>query len=157
VDVDFPALKVKWSGHGYLDSNSGSEPLADGFSGWDWTRSRLDNGDCAVRYEARHPMRPTHRLALRFGEDGSIRTEPLRSAGSLPTTSVWRVKRRMPGSEGQQKVLRTFEDTPFYARSLIETQFGEERALGFHESLNMQRFEQPWVQTLLPFRMPRFG
>lgn len=157
VAVDFPSMRVKWSGHGYLDSNCGSEPLADGFSGWDWTRSRLDNGECAVRYEARHPMRDTRRLALRFTPDGALANDPLRDSAAMPSTTVWRVKRRMPGSEGGQKVLRTFEDTPFYARSLVETQVGEHRALGFHESLNMQRFEQRWVQTLLPFRMPRFG
>jgi hypothetical protein len=26
-----------------------------------------------------------------------------------------------------------------------------------HESLSLQRFRKPWVQAMLPFRMPRVG
>jgi len=156
VDVDFPGLGVRWSGHGYLDSNEGQEPLADGFLGWDWTRARLPGGDCAIRYEAREPMRQPHKLALRFGADGSIRNEPTSSSMRLPKTSVWQISRRMPGAEGEPQIRKTLEDTPFYARSIVEADFAGERGLGFHESLCMQRFEKRWVQALLPFRMPRF-
>lgn len=157
VDIDFPALKATWSGDGYLDSNRGDEPLARGFSGWDWTRARLGNGDCAVRYEARYPGREAHRLALRFTDDGSIRPEPVSSSASLPRTAVWQVARRMPGAEATPTKLQTLEDTPFYARSLVETTFNGETGLGIHESLSMERFEKRWVQTLLPFRMPRLS
>lgn len=155
VDVDFPALGVRWSGDGYMDSNHGAEALAEGFSGWDWTRARLSNGDCAVRYEARHPQRETHRLALRFSEDGSISSEPTGLPAVLPTTGIWRVERQMPGAEGTPRILRTLEDTPFYARSLVDASFDGASGIGFHESLSMLRFQRPWVQTLLPFRMPR--
>ncbi|EAQ96280.1 carotenoid 1,2-hydratase [Congregibacter litoralis] len=155
VDVDLPSLGTAWSGDGYLDSNRGTEPLADGFSGWDWTRARLSNGDCAVRYEARHGARKPHRLALRFKKDGSIASEETRDAAALPRTGIWRVHRRMPGAEARPTRLQTLEDTPFYARSLIKTEFGGETGTGIHESLSMERFEQRWVQTLLPFRMPR--
>lgn len=155
VEVDFPGLGATWSGDGYLDSNEGNEPLADGFAGWDWTRARLAGGDCAIRYEAREHMRQPHRLALRFTPDGSIHAESANSAETLPTTGVWRMPRRMPGAEGEQRIQRTLEDTPFYARSIVEAKFAGELGLGFHESLCMQRFEQRWVQTLLPFRMPR--
>lgn len=155
VEVDMPSLNTRWSGDGYLDSNYGSEPLADGFSGWDWTRARLGNGDCAVRYEARYPGIEPHRLALRFTHDGSISSELSQPSAALPPTRIWRVKRRMPGAEAQPKTLQTLEDTPFYARSLLETTFANEPGIGIHESLSMQRFEKRWVQTLLPFRMPR--
>lgn len=157
VDVDFPAMGVQWSGDGYLDSNEGNEPLADGFSGWDWTRARLANGDCAVRYEARQAQRQPHRLALRFREDGSICNEVTRKPAPMATAPVWRMKRLMPGAEGNETLVKTLEDTPFYARSLVRTEFADSAGLGFHESLNMERFEQRWVQTLLPFRMPRLG
>ena len=75
----------------------------------------------------------------------------------LASTPVWRIARRMPSSGQQEKLRRTLEDTPFYARSLLEMQCGETHGLGFHESLDMQRFERPWVQRLLPFRMPRLA
>lgn len=163
VEVDFPDLGVQWSGDGYLDSNEGNEPLADGFDGWDWTRARLDNGDCVVRYEARQAQRQPHRLALRFREDGSLQNELTRTTGTMDAARVWRMPRRMPGAEGTERLLRTLEDTPFYARSLIEGEFADpsdstsalQKGVGFHESLDMQRFEKRWVQTLLPFRMPR--
>lgn len=157
VEVDFPALGTRWSGHGYLDSNDGSEPLADGFTGWDWTRLRMDNGDCVVRYEAREPQRQPHRLALRFDRSGSFVNETPSLAGELPTTSVWRMARRMPSAEDPHRLLRTLEDTPFYARSMLEATIAGEHGRGLHESLSMQRFTQPWVQTLLPFRMPRIA
>jgi len=47
--------------------------------------------------------------------------------------------------------IQTLEDTPFYTRSRIET----DTSLFMHESLDLQRFCKPWVQRLLPFRMPR--
>lgn len=155
VDVDLPSLGTHWSGDGYMDSNRGDEPLADGFSGWDWARARLSTGDCAVRYEARHAEREPHRLALRFSNDGSIFSEPTQADLSLARTGIWRVDRRMPGAEAVPTKLETLEDTPFYARSLIETTFGGQTGVGIHESLSMERFEKRWVQTLLPFRMPR--
>ncbi|MDP5070316.1 MAG: carotenoid 1,2-hydratase [Congregibacter sp.] len=155
VAIDIPSLNTQWSGDGYMDSNKGDEPLADGFSGWDWTRARLTNGDCAVRYEARYPGLEPRLLALRFGQDGEIQSEPMRSSASLPRTGIWQVPRRMPGAEAKPTTLQTLEDTPFYARSLIETTFAGEPGIGIHESLSMQRFEKRWVQTLLPFRMPR--
>ena len=49
--------------------------------------------------------------------------------------------------------LKTLEDTPFYTRSQILTEAGS----FMHESLDLTRFCQPWVQFLLPFRMPRMG
>ena len=161
VEVDFPSLGVKWRGDGYMDSNRGDEALAEGFSDWDWARARLASGDCAVRYETRYPAHDPMQLALRFNSDGGIVSEPLRDSGPLPSTRVWRVRRRMPGAElaqnGKPTLLRTLEDTPFYARSMIQCEFNGEPGIGFHESLDMRRFEKRWVQTLLPFRMPRFA
>ncbi|MEM9758597.1 MAG: carotenoid 1,2-hydratase [Pseudomonadota bacterium] len=157
VDVDFPSLGTRWSGHGYFDSNDGSEPLADGFSGWDWARLRLDGGDCVVRYEAQEHGRQPHRLALRFTPDGEMHSEPVAAAATLPQTQIWRMPRSMPVASDPHRLRRTLEDTPFYARSLIEAEIGDERGTGIHESLSMNRFTQRWVQTLLPFRMPRLA
>jgi carotenoid 1,2-hydratase len=63
----------------------------------------------------------------------------------------------MPGADDTHQLLRTLEDTPFYARSLIAADVGGERGTGLHESLCMRRFSKGWVQTLLPFRMPRLA
>lgn len=157
VNINIPSLGCRWSGPGYLDSNIGSEPLAQGFTGWDWTRVRLTNGDCAVRYEARHPDAQARRLALRFSRDGTMHTENCEAPSTLPRTRVWRIERRVPSANTRATNIQTLEDTPFYARSLIETEFNGEQGMGIHESLSMQRFEQRWVQTLLPFRMPRLS
>jgi carotenoid 1,2-hydratase len=52
--------------------------------------------------------------------------------------------------------VRTLEDTPFYARSLLSVgnNAGVAR-LAMHESLDLERFRSPWVRRLLPFRMRR--
>jgi carotenoid 1,2-hydratase len=52
-------------------------------------------------------------------------------------------------------VRTTLEDTPFYARSVLETEVFGKRATAMHESLSLTRFSKPWVQAMLPFRMPR--
>ena len=49
--------------------------------------------------------------------------------------------------------MKTLEDTPFYTRSEIQVGGGQ----FMHESLDLHRFCRPWVQFLLPFRMPRKG
>lgn len=159
VEVDIPSLGVSWSGNGYLDSNEGNEPLARGFSGWDWSRELLPNGDCRVRYETRSEESQPHRLSLRFRADGSLveDSDDIRSR-PLPTTTVWRIPRRTlaESSAPWPSIERTLEDTPFYARSLMGVDDSGERRHAVHESLCLRRFEQPWVQTLLPFRMPRW-
>jgi carotenoid 1,2-hydratase len=55
------------------------------------------------------------------------------------------------------RVLRTYEDTPFYARSLLATEFDGVIGTAMHESLDLDRFNSRWVQCLLPFRMPRLA
>jgi carotenoid 1,2-hydratase len=52
-------------------------------------------------------------------------------------------------------VRRTLEDTPFYARSVLQTRLLGQDAIAVHESLSLDRFRNPIVQAMLPFRMPR--
>ena len=54
-----------------------------------------------------------------------------------------------------QVVIRTLEDAPFYARSVVSAQLCGEPVMMMHESLSLDRFRQPVVQAMLPFRMPR--
>ena len=73
--------------------------------------------------------------------------------GGLPTTG-WRVQRRARSESPQgATVVTTLEDTPFYARSLVGTRLFGAETVAVHESLSMERFASPWVQTLLPFRI----
>ena len=51
--------------------------------------------------------------------------------------------------------MKTLEDTPFYARSLLDTHLLGQAAVAVHESLSLARFRSGWVQAMLPFRMPR--
>jgi carotenoid 1,2-hydratase len=151
VDMQHPALR--WQGHGYLDSNDGSEPLEQGFADWDWSRETLPDGRCQVRYEARREDAPPRRLSLRFAGDGSVENLDPGDTCALATTPVWRIRRRTLAAAGETpRVLRTLEDTPFYARSLVGD---DATGQAVHESLCLRRFSRRWVQLLLPFRMPR--
>ena len=53
------------------------------------------------------------------------------------------------------RVLRTLEDTPFYSRSMIVSGNDINHGSAIHESVDLDRFASRWVQTLLPFKMPR--
>lgn len=162
VTVEFDQPRLAWRGTGYLDSNQGIEPLAAGFRNWHWSRMHRQalgraGHETLICYDA--VERRGHRkvLFLRIGPDGVIR--PLPPARALPLAgTVWRIDRlghSDSGLPGSARVVRTFEDTPFYARSQIEATLGGVTATGFHESLDLDRFSAPWVQFLLPFRMPR--
>ncbi|MEL6744115.1 MAG: carotenoid 1,2-hydratase, partial [Pseudomonadota bacterium] len=53
------------------------------------------------------------------------------------------------------KIKTTQEDTPFYSRSWMQTEFLGEPTLAVHESLDLNKFANPIIRALLPFRMPR--
>ena len=156
IEVALTQPRLRWSGHGYLDSNWGDEPLARGFRDWDWARATLRLGTM-VLYDARRRDGTHQTLALRF--DASGRVEPFAPPPSvrLPPTHWWRLPRTtLNDADDDPRVIATFEDTPFYARSLLRAQLLGERTIAIHESLSLDRFERPWVRALLPFRMPRW-
>ena len=71
---------------------------------------------------------------------------------------MWRLERTMRADTAKDaKLIKTLEDAPFYARSLVSTRIGGEVLTGVHESLSLKRFAAPWVRVLLPFRMPRLS
>jgi carotenoid 1,2-hydratase len=72
----------------------------------------------------------------------------------LPSTR-WRVARETR-THGTASVTRTLLDSPFYARSVLSTEMMGEPAVAMHESLALDRFAAPWVQAMLPFRVPRW-
>ena len=155
VEVDFEHPVLRWDGTGYFDMNSGSEPLERGFRSWDWSRAALPDGT-AILYDTRPRHGSGTALALRIDRNGEIEEFSGPPRVTLPGSRIWRIDRGTrcePGYEAQ--VARTLEDTPFYARSLLHTRLLGRNLTAMHESLCLDRFASPWVQAMLPFRMPR--
>ena len=154
VQVDLKQPGLRWLGDGYFDINHGDAPLEHDFAGWEWSRAATRKGtvvfyDTALRDGAR-----TH-LALRFDRRGDMENVESLPQTPLPRTG-WRIARTAHGDPMQPvKVSRTLEDTPFYARSQLSAKLFGETAEVMHESLSLDRFRNPVVQAMLPFRMPR--
>ncbi|MCJ2053032.1 carotenoid 1,2-hydratase [Methylobacterium sp. J-070] len=154
VEVAFDEPGLRWSGSGYFDTNDGDEPLGAAFSSWTWCRADLPDG-AAILYDVRHREGGGQNLSLRFSADGGRREIRPPTAASLPKTSFWRMARDTRSDDGRARVLATYEDTPFYARSLLASTLCGEPVRAMHESLSLDRFRNPLVQLMLPFRMPR--
>lgn len=154
VEVQMAAPHVSWSGHGYVDMNWGSEPLEAGFRSWHWSRSRLRDGS-AVFFDGECRAGDPFALALRFDREGRAEPLPVPPSQPLPRTN-WLLQRRTGADPAAPaRLVRTLEDTPFYARSILAKPLFGEVAPTMHESLDLDRFASRWVQTLLPYRMPR--
>lgn len=157
VEVDLQSPHGRWQGNGYLDSNRGRRPLEQTFAHWQWSRAELPKVGSAVIYEATEIDATRRQLALRFGVNGSVDNFEAPPDHVLPV-SRWRVPRSQRCDAGQQPgLVKSLEDTPFYSRSLIDTHWLGQPVRAMHESLNLRRFRQAWVQAMLPFRMPRRG
>jgi carotenoid 1,2-hydratase len=152
VEVEMEKPDRSWRGEGYLDRNQGERPLEEDFSYWDW--SRLTVGErTAILYDVIRRDGSEQSLALAIDKSGGVtRFVPPPRFALAPNS--WRVPRRTQ-SEGPAHVVQTFEDTPFYSRSLIQTRLFDEKVMGMHESLSLDRFQSRIVQAMLPFRMPR--
>lgn len=155
VEVRLWQPALAWRGAAYLDHNAGDEPLARGFRGWTW--SRVTTADrTTVVYDVVRRDGGEGRLARVFHAGGA--REPLSGEARtvrLPGTR-WRMDRsvRAPG-DAALAIGRTLEDTPFYARSHLTGAVSGARADGVHEVVDMDRFESPIVQRMLPYRMRR--
>jgi carotenoid 1,2-hydratase len=151
VEVELADPAIRWKGHGYFDTNAGDEPIANGFRSWDWSRAEMD-GACVALYDAVGADGTTRQIATRFTVDGNEDVTPPNRV-SLPVTS-WGIKRQTQ-ADGPVHVLETLENTPFYARSLLETTLGGRTGLAMHETLDVRRFNTPLTRLMLPWRMPR--
>lgn len=153
IELERPALR--WSGQGYLDTNWGDRPLEASFTRWDWSRTSLPDGGAAILYGVTRRDGSDLAVALRIASGGAV--EPLTppSPAPLPRTR-WGVEHGTRADRGDgAAVIRTLEDTPFYARSVLRSRLLGEEVRAMHESLSLGRFKAPWVQAMLPFRMPR--
>ena len=148
---------MRWSGHAYLDSNEGDEPISEPFREWDWSRALLSDGSTAVIYDVQQKYGEDRLLGLRFIPDGRIDEFVPPPRHALEPTG-WRIPRRMR-SEGPApvRVIDMLEDTPFYERSVLKSRLFGEDVISVHETLNVPRLVSPIVQRMLPFRMPRWA
>lgn len=167
IEVDLQQPGWRWAGHAYLDSNRGALPLEASFQRWQWARAvplAAADGRSVVAYDALE--RPgadgvagARRITLAFDRNGGCTTVDAPPAlQPMPVAPVFRIPRSMRSDAGSTpRVQRTLEDAPFYARSLVQSQWQGTPMLAMHESLELDRFSQPIVQAMLPFRMPRRG
>jgi carotenoid 1,2-hydratase len=155
VELEVPGLS--FDGHAYLDSNEGDEPIDRPFVEWDWSRATLADGSTAVIYDVRPKAGPDRVIAERFFPDGRVQPFEAPPRQSLPTTG-WRVARttRADPATGARERQR-LEDTPFYARAMVDSGLLGEQVVGVHETLRVPRLVSTLVQGMLPFRMPRVG
>ncbi|MES2989900.1 MAG: carotenoid 1,2-hydratase [Pseudomonadota bacterium] len=154
--VDVALGGLRWSGPGYLDANHGDTPLERSFTRWDWSRAQLAGGDSVVLYDVERVGLAPLQFGLRFdARTGAVAAIDAPPAAALPA-SRWGIARGGRTDAGSRmRVRRTLTDAPFYARSLLDAQWLGERVTAMHESLSLPRFVSPWVQAMLPFRMPR--
>jgi len=150
VVLDHP--HIRWQGDGYFDMNRGDAPLEHGFADWQWARGATQGG-AAILYEARRSDGSRVDLAMTFDQHGRMQTFDPPQLVELRRTG-WRVGRTIR-SEDPAHLVRTLEDAPFYARSLVSAKLLGEPVILMHESLSLDRFRMPVVQAMLPFRMPR--
>lgn len=157
VTLDMKQPGLQWSGHGYFDCNSGDRPLEEGFSGWHWSRASSASGT-TILYDGARRRDGAFSLALDIAPDGATRRIAPPPRAPMPTTSIWRIKRETRSDAGSTaRIVETCEDTPFYARSIADLVVGGRPVRAMHESLSLDRFDTRWVQSLLPFRMPRLA
>jgi carotenoid 1,2-hydratase len=150
VALDHPHLR--WQGDGYFDINHGDAPLEFGFRDWQWARGATRDG-AVILYEAQRRDGSRANLAMTFDLQGRMQAFQPPPAVELRRTG-WRVARNVR-SEDTAQIVRTLEDAPFYARSVVSTKMLGEPVSLMHESLSLDRFKMPLVQAMLPFRMPR--
>ncbi len=158
IEVEMRDPKLSWSGHAYLDSNEGDEPIDRPFRAWDWSRALLSDGSTAVIYDVRPKTGADRIIAQRFAPDGS--TTPFKAPPRqlLPASKWWRIKRTIRSDPGAPaRVLQTLTDTPFYVRSTISADMLGERVTALHETLSVPRVVSLPVRLMLPWRMPRRG
>jgi carotenoid 1,2-hydratase len=153
VSAEFSQPDIKWSGNGYFDSNFGDEPLEAGFRRWTWSRARTRGGS-AILYDAERRREGPLVLGLEFDRSGGFAAFAPPPVVALPRTR-WRIERTTRSEHGGARIIDGFEDTPFYSRSMIDHALLGERVSSMHESLDLDRFANPLVRAMLPFRMPR--
>lgn len=154
VEAEFEAPKVRWRGAGYFDCNAGRESLEAGFRYWHWSRAHIGQ-DTAILYEVERRDGSSEAHSLWFDAAGRLDRRAPPGPARLPRT-LWGLRRdTRADAPDAARVLASWEDGPFYARSKLATRLYGHEALAVHEALDLNRFRARWVHALLPYRMPR--
>ena len=154
VEADFGTPGVRWSGNGYFDSNKGTESLEAGFRDWQWSRAHV-GPDVGVVYEGVRRDGSEFAMALRCDNTGHWADEPLPPRQRLMPTPFAIGRSTRVDAGYRARVVETWLDAPFYARSALRTKMFGHEGEGVHESVSLDRLVNPIVQRMLPYRMPR--
>ncbi len=156
VEVEMQRPNFQWHATGYFDSNWGAEPLENGFRSWNWSCTKMNEEERVIQYHTVNRNNTNTDLGFHFASDGKITAREQQIAKILPETKIWRVPRKAYVEDDRNvNVLKTLEDTPFYSRSVLNSETQDKSILTIHESLELDRFKKPLTQFMLPFRMPR--
>lgn len=154
IEAEFSSPLMTWSGHAYVDSNAGIEPLERAFQAWTWSRAHQPD-QATVFYDTAPRNGEERHIALRFDESGRAHAIDCAPEHPLPTTS-WRLQRTARADAAPTNI-KTMEDAPFYARCSFSAPLNGAPAEHVHETLSLTRFASPIVRCMLPFRMPRLA
>ena len=155
VEVSMDQPKLSWHGHAYFDSNEGDEAISVPFTEWDWSRASMKDGSTAVIYDVRQKSGVERLIAMRFKPDGSVEPFEAPARQALKKTG-WRIQRHMRTDANTiASTSQLLEDTPFYARSILQSTLLGEKVTSMHETLNVPRLVATSTQLMLPWRMPR--
>ncbi|MEI8145380.1 MAG: hypothetical protein WCH83_07955, partial [Alphaproteobacteria bacterium] len=91
ADVAFEAPDMRWSGHAYMDTNAGDEPVAGAFRSWDSSRADAVGGS-AVLYDTVASDGSRRSIATFFDAQGGTRDFEPPPRVTLPR-SKWGVAR----------------------------------------------------------------
>ena len=152
VEVAMTSPALQWQGDGYLDHNAGDAPIENGFKDWQWARGATRDG-AVILYEGERRDGSVVNLAKTFDRDGNSHDFSPPGIKLLKRTG-WRMDRSVR-SETDPRIIKNFEDSPFYSRSIVSSRLAGNDLIMLHESLSLDRFKMPIVQAMLPFRMPR--
>jgi len=154
VRAVFDAPSLSFGGDGYFDSNRGTEPLESAFRGWSWSRLVLRDGSVVVAYDCEQKNGTTiHDLRRIVGAHAMALPTSALVEARLPRAG-WGLGRTVRSDKNARaRVVAELLSSPFYARSIVETQIFGQPAVGVHEVVSLDRFAERWVQFLLPFRM----
>jgi carotenoid 1,2-hydratase len=94
-------------------------------------------------------------LALTFTPNGTIDHFEPPPRQALPKT-IWGIQRHMRNQSSETlAVKKVLENTPFYTRSVLNSELLGEKVLSFHETLSVPKLTLATTQLMLPWRMPR--
>ncbi len=155
VEVALREPDVRFAGDGYHDANAGSEPLEAAFRRWTWSRAHTPEGRSLLVYDVE--LADGGRRSRRVAADPSGAAVDLEGTTDADVgRTLWRLPRVAARDVGAAaRARRTLEDTPFYARSLVETTLGGASVVAVHEELSLERLRARWTQHLLSYRMGR--